>query len=117
MPAPSSKLMLLPPALSRRALVLALSASTVPRPKPSHAATDGLAQLRAAQQTLARVDGLLPERSSWLDAQRLLNTLDDGVLTKALESSTDPASLKVCPGTAYPRLWVRHCRTQHTEPP
>ena len=82
------------PALSRRAFVLALGAATVPPPKPSFAATDGLAQLRAAQQTLARVDGLLPEQGSWLEAQRLLSTLNDGVLTKALEASTDPVSVK-----------------------
>ena len=89
----SSGRMLLP-ALSRRALILALGAATAPPPRPSHAATDGLSQLRAAQQTLVRVDGLLPERGSWPEAQRLLNTLDDGVLTKALEAAVDPKSLK-----------------------
>ena len=82
------------PDLTRRALILALGAATAPPPKSSHAATDGLSQLRAAQQTLARVDGLLPERGSWPEAQRLLNTLDDGVLTKALEAAVDPKSVK-----------------------
>ena len=82
------------PALSRRALILALGAAIAPPPRPSHAATDGLSQLRAAQQTLVRVDGLLPERGSWPEAQRLLNTLDDGALTKALEAAVDPKSLK-----------------------
>ena len=82
------------PVLTRRALILALGAATAPQPKPSHAATDGLSQLRAAQQTLVRVDGLLPERGSWPEAQRLLNTLDDGALTKALEAAVDPKSLK-----------------------
>lgn len=82
------------PVLTRRALILALGAAAAPQPKPSHAATDGLSQLRAAQQTLVRVDGLLPERGSWPEAQRLLNTLDDGVLTKALEAAVDPKSLK-----------------------
>ena len=82
------------PDLTRRALILALGAATAPPPKPSHAATDGLSQLRAAQQTLVRVDGLLTERGSWPEAQRLLNTLDDGVLTKALEAAVDPKSVK-----------------------
>ena len=87
-------LAMLVPLLTRRALILALGAATAPQPKPSHAATDGLSQLRAAQQTLVRVDGLLPERGSWPEAQRLLNTLDDGALTKALEAAVDPKSLK-----------------------
>ena len=94
----SSRMQLIP-TLSRRALTtIALSAATT-LPLHQHtaaAAADAgpLAQLQAAQSTLAKVDSLLTQKGSWPEAQRLLSSLDDGVLTKALEACADPASLK-----------------------
>ena len=84
------------PPLSRRAFAFALSAAiTAPlRERAAHAADGPLAQLQSAQQTLGKVDGLLAARSSWPEAQRLLSTLDDGVLSKAFEACADPASAK-----------------------
>ena len=83
---------------TRRGALLATALALTPPPARLAAATPpqacSLSQLGVAQQILTDVERLLPERSSWVQAQSRLESLEDATLQRSLAACVDPKTLK-----------------------
>ena len=95
--------MRLPPpehVLSRRSALVAscwlaaLSTSARPSLAAAPLAACAPADLLSAQSALARVEKLLPQRTDWPEAAKLLAAIDANTISKALDACVDPKSFK-----------------------
>ena len=82
-------------ALSRRALATCLAAAiTIDRDKVSAASSCSQPVLLNAKRELEAATELLPDKSRWGEAFKILSALDSNALERALEICVDAKSLK-----------------------